>query len=1759
MELVIPQLQPNQTYSIQLRATSRLDVSEWSPVFTFTTGKDTVAPLAPSNLQLKVQGGSMILTYQRPTLNEDGSPVRDFKWYEIRANPEGSATTVKYTILGDTFDFDAIINESAFNGFKGNVEFKVFSVDTSDNISAVPATITGRKAPPGPPTNLVFTAAESDFVATWTAPVGDAKDYQIIVSDGVTSRPYHNISTSWTFTREENISFFGSYKPSLTITVKTRDSAGQLSLTGVTATAANVKPAAPVINRWVPSGTSFVGEWTTPTLNADGSALNDLRGYDVRVIFAGTNVRTFSIPGNTLTFSFEDNKAAFAGIPRATLVLEVRARDSVGQLSDPATATATNSPPAAPAGLVGTSNFDAIFLKWTANTEDDLANYEVWVSTVSATDAGTLVSKPKDNFYNHETFSWSTDHWLYVKAVAVFNSASAPSTRTGPHRPKNAINVNVTAPATPTGLAISRTLTFAADGASGFVVNWTAVPNPENDLAGYTIRYYKSGSTVYEYLDVPADSTSATIAGLAELSTYLISIRAYDFTSNRSTYSSPEVSGTTNSGKPVVAKTDGLAPATSPTPVVNTLFGALEVKWPAITNADPVTYEVHASTTTNFVVSSATKSLEVSGTFAIIKTLPGSSTALTYGTTYFVKIVAKDADGIAGAGTQASGVTSQVDNGDLAVNAVRANNILAGSVVASKLNVSVGGDNLWVNSSFENSVNYFSSWSIYSNDGASSSTKVGGRKAGTFAARISWTLASTSPQGLFRTNPDGFKAGQWYSMSFWARASGAPLGRVFTNHHNVGPSDYLWVENPALADGWQRYVSRFRYAANTTDPTFWGVNSTAAGTNFIEFDDLKLEEGEIATNYSPNNSEILPGTIVGTQIQNGVVTTEHVVTTGLDASVLRADTAFTRNLNVASVFTLGTAAGGIGEIKSFNYNGSTSGFQLTSSGLNILSGTVAARALQIQEGSNIMPAQYAGFEFRPEFYAPGVGLEMGAGVTASISSTSRFETQALQIVNAISYIYFAPTSNTATNIPVEPNTNYIFSWYAQLVSGAVNLGPVMRKNSAANLDVSGPVQAVTSLVWVRQSATLATDATTTAVGMYFNTTGAGTVLIDGLQLEKQEGSLTTPSQWKPPGLTRIDGGIVRTGEIRSTSFSPVGDTTQPAWSLNTQGNMQINDGLVRGKLIVGSANNTGVQVASANYGGAGSQWAIKGDGSIDLVSVGAASGKLQINGAGLIGYDTAGTRRLEINTQGQFFLSTTNGGLQFDDSGLRLYSGATLMVDLNRNGTASFNGNVTALTGNIGGWAITSNSLSAGALFFRSDLGQIYGGDGANRVGMRAGYGFWAGTNNHFENPPFRVNQDGYLYSRYGVIGGFTLNGESGLFGGSGATRVHMQPNAGFWAGADAQGNAPFYVTQGGFLRATNVEIHGYVNATSGVFSGTVYASGGSFQGNVYAGLFRSYRSTAGSGNYIEIGDTGPADPVDEMRMYYNGTVSSIRNPSTAPGAIVFSTGQGHPYHLHPNPNDGFHTNGAVVYTRGGALLSAGGVIASGGGTITAQGGQVDGGVGRFQNGVFAGIYWDNPNVNYFRPNSSTALEIGNNNGGSRFIGTGGTANGGTKTFVIDHPKAAKKGTHYLVHNTVESPTADVVYRGRGQLAIDGGWDATDQAPRVPRATITLPDYFEDLTAVEGRTVIITPIIGACKNDPTNPCNNFLAPTMGAGEVVNGQFKVYELAGYSHPCCQFYWEVKAVRKDVVQPEVEPEKTKYVKNGDGPYTYLTKKV
>jgi len=131
----------------------------------------------------------------------------------------------------------------------------------------------------------------------------------------------------------------------------------------------------------------------------------------------------------------------------------------------------------------------------------------------------------------------------------------------------------------------------------------------------------------------------------------------------------------------------------------------------------------------------------------------------------------------------------------------------------------------------------------------------------------------------------------------------------------------------------------------------------------------------------------------------------------------------------------------------------------------------------------------------------------------------------------------------------------------------------------------------------------------------------------------------------------------------------------------------------------------------------------------------------------------------------------------------------------------------------------------------------------------------------------------------------------------------------------------------------------------------------------------------------------------------------------------------------------------------------------------------------------------------------------------TRNINAGNDINcGGSKNFRIAHPLEPR--ARQLVHAALEGPEAAVFYRGEGEL-------------RDGKVEIVLPRYFEALTRLAERTVMVTPI---CADDE-------MVSALAATPVAGGRFRVRAITP-GNASQRFWWEVKAVRADLAPLDVE---------------------
>lgn len=251
------------------------------------------------------------------------------------------------------------------------------------------------------------------------------------------------------------------------------------------------------------------------------------------------------------------------------------------------------------------------------------------------------------------------------------------------------------------------------------------------------------------------------------------------------------------------------------------------------------------------------------------------------------------------------------------------------------------------------------------------------------------------------------------------------------------------------------------------------------------------------------------------------------------------------------------------------------GFDLSGSGLTVTSGTISAAALQIQSGPNLIPSEYASFDFVPSFYSGKIfSSGMIHGINAVVNAKSGGQ--------VLGTIWGAATANpvvrlassaTDYNVSVETGKQYIISSHVR-TTGAVSTVVQMKVKFSNGTETS--VASITPspglATWTRIYGAVTVPAGVTALHVFFESTtwtaNAG-FDVDAVQVEEKIGSISTPSTWNMPGVTSIDAGIIRTGELRSTSTVTVNGASQPAWSVNMSGNAQFGDASVRGRVVVG--------------------------------------------------------------------------------------------------------------------------------------------------------------------------------------------------------------------------------------------------------------------------------------------------------------------------------------------------------------------------------------------------------------------------------------------------------------------------------------------------------------------------------------------------------------------------------------------------------------
>lgn len=351
------------------------------------------------------------------------------------------------------------------------------------------------------------------------------------------------------------------------------------------------------------SGTLFL-DW------AD-NAEPDLAGYNVyRSVTSGSGYQLIASLGTTSQYS---DAGLTNEVTYYYVVTAVDTSDNESEFSAEAFGTPTDTqPPAAPQNLTATSGDAQVALNWTANTEPDVAGYNVYSGDTSGGPYTLIAALGNVTTFTDTGLTNGTTLYYVVTAV---DTASTPNESAYSNQ-ASGMPGDTQSPAIPTGLS-------AVAGNQQVTLAWS--PNSDSDLASYNV-YRRSGGGTYSLIASVATSPSPTYldSGLSNGTTYEYVISAVDIAGNESGQSDP-ASATPR---------DAVAPS-APTGLTATAdSGQIALDWNDNGEPDLAGYNVYRSPTSGSGYTQLNGSLVTSSSF--------TDTTVVGGVTYFYVVTGVD-------------------------------------------------------------------------------------------------------------------------------------------------------------------------------------------------------------------------------------------------------------------------------------------------------------------------------------------------------------------------------------------------------------------------------------------------------------------------------------------------------------------------------------------------------------------------------------------------------------------------------------------------------------------------------------------------------------------------------------------------------------------------------------------------------------------------------------------------------------------------------------------------------------------------------------------------------------------------------------------------------------------------------------------------------------------------------------------------------------------------------------------------------------
>ena len=424
---------------------------------------------------------------------------------------------------------------------------------------------------------------------------------------------------------------------------------------------------------------------------------------------------------------------------------------------------------------------------------------------------------------------------------------------------------------------------------ANLIVSWPAVTantdaSALTDFDHYIVEWRYSTPGGNTWTKTISEDTNATFSPIRAGTNVDVRVACADSNGHTSAWS-----GTTT----IVTANDSTPPPVPSTPVVDstTFFGTLRVTWDGLGSAgetmpgDFDRVEVHMSSVSGFTPTAST----MIDTF---RAATVSAYETPVGTPYYFKFVSVDKIGNKSAASAQGTGTSR-------------------SINTSEMALSIGGDNLLNNSSFEDSPSAPTSWVAVS---CTASIVTTNQTHGARAVSITPTSATIDNylmQNVIKAM--GVLPNTPYTIAGDIYVPAAQTGGLDTRARAI--QVYFWdasntllggavsPQAPNVAGTAQRLSLSFTTPANTDHIEVRLYNGAPSGGGSVQWDSVQLQRGQVATAYQPRADELLSNTVNTAQIVGNAVTAAKTAIAAIDSS--------TGNLTSGAVTAVTIASGAV--------------------------------------------------------------------------------------------------------------------------------------------------------------------------------------------------------------------------------------------------------------------------------------------------------------------------------------------------------------------------------------------------------------------------------------------------------------------------------------------------------------------------------------------------------------------------------------------------------------------------------------------------------------------------------------------------------------------------------------------------------------------------------------------------------------------------------------------------------------------------------